>query len=155
MGLRKTLVFLLLIAQPTLSFACQDAVAQLRGDWGRVDIHVEVADSVKDRAQGLMFVENLPARSGMLFVYERPQPVAFWMRNTLIPLDMLFFDQHGQLSRLHENAQPLDETSIPGGQAVQYVLEVPGGTASQYGWGPGTQLRHPAIDQNIAVWMCD
>ena len=90
----------------------------------------------------------------MLFVYESPQPVAFWMRNTLIPLDMLFFDGTGRLTRIKENAQPHDETPVVGGDAVRYVLEINGGLAAELGIDLGAELRHPALDQSSAAWPC-
>ena len=90
---------------------------------------VEVVDDAAERAQGLMFRESLPKFSGMLFVYETPQPVAFWMRNTLIPLDMLFFDGAGRLARIKRDATPHDETPIIGGDDIRYVLEINGGLA--------------------------
>jgi uncharacterized membrane protein (UPF0127 family) len=101
-----------------------------------------------------MFRESLPQFSGMLFVYETAQPVAFWMRNTLIPLDMLFFDPAGRLTGIHANARPLDETPIPGGGNVRFVLEINGGLAEELGVEPGAELRHPAIDQAQAAWPC-
>lgn len=90
----------------------------------------------------------------MLFVYDRPQSVSFWMRNTLIPLDMLFADAAGIVVNIHEMAQPLDDTTIPGGEMIQFVLEVNGGIADLYGIGPGTMIRHPAIPQDVAAWRC-
>jgi uncharacterized membrane protein (UPF0127 family) len=102
-----------------------------------------------------MFRESLPQFSGMLFVYETPQPVAFWMRNTLIPLDMLFFDPAGRLTRIESDATPLDETPIPGGDNVRYVLEINGGLAESLGIDLGAELRHPALDQAAAAWPCE
>jgi len=83
-----------------------------------------VADDAAERAQGLMFREAMPLSSGMLFVYGRPQRVSFWMRNTLIPLDMIFADARGVVTRVHAEAVPLDETPIDGGEGVQFVLEI-------------------------------
>ena len=99
-----------------------------------------------------MHRESLPRFSGMLFVYDRPQPVAFWMQNTLIPLDMLFFDAAGRLTRIQSRAQPLDETPVVGGDAVQYVLEINGGLAAELGIDLGAELRHPALTG--AAWSC-
>lgn len=90
----------------------------------------------------------------MLFVYDRPQRVSFWMRNTLIPLDMIFMDEAGRVTRVHENAIPLDETGIPGGDEVQYVLEINGGLASRLGIDVGSELRHPIIGDD-AAWPCE
>ena len=100
-----------------------------------------------------MFVERMPRFSGMLFVYDQPQRVAFWMRNTLIPLDMIFANSQGIVQRVHVNAVPGDETAIPGGDDIQFVLEVNGGLSELLGIAPGTQIRHPAIA--AAAWGCD
>jgi uncharacterized protein len=132
---------------------CAPGVADLRDDGTTLRFSVEVADTAEERAQGLMFRESMPKFAGMLFVYETPQPVAFWMRNTLIPLDMLFFDDAGRLVRVKSNARPLDETPIPGGDGIRYVLEINGGVAEQLGIGPGAEIRHPAIAN--AAWSCE
>ncbi len=91
----------------------------------------------------------------MLFVYDRPQSVSFWMRNTLIPLDMIFADETGLVRRVHSNAIPLDETPIFGGSQILAVLEINGGLAEQFGISAGTLLQHPAFDQSTAAWPCD
>ena len=69
-----------------------------------------------------MFRKSLDRFSGMLFVYDQEQEVNFWMRNTLIPLDLLFFNSKGILKNIHQNAQPLDLTNIFGGNSIQYVM---------------------------------
>ena len=90
----------------------------------------------------------------MLVVYERRQSVSFWMENTLIPLDMIFDDETGVVRRIHENAVPLDRTPIPGGDGIQYVLEINGGMAGMLGLSEGDQMRHPSIAQDVAAWPC-
>jgi uncharacterized membrane protein (UPF0127 family) len=72
------------------------------------------------------------------------------MENTLIPLDMIFADATGTVTRIHENAVPLDRTPIPGGEDVQFVLEVNGGMAGRLGLAVGDRLRHPAIGPDAA-----
>jgi uncharacterized membrane protein (UPF0127 family) len=134
---------------------CAPEVADLRLGGAQLQFTVEVVDDEAERSRGLMFREDLPRFGGMLFVYARPQPVAFWMKNTLIPLDMLFFNASGRLTHVHENAVPGDLTPIPGGDQVQFVLEINGGTAEALGIAPGAELRHPAIDPAQAVWACD
>ena len=126
----------------------------LRGDWGQARFSVEVADDAEERSLGLMHRETMPRSAGMLFAYESPQYVAFWMRNTLIPLDMIFMDNAGVVQRVHENAIPLDETSIEGGESIQYVLEMNGGLAGRQGISPGTVLRSPVIGSK-AAWPCE
>ena len=90
----------------------------------------------------------------MLFVYDRAQPVSFWMKNTLIPLDMLFIGSDGRVRKVQENAVPRDETPIPGGDDIRYVLEIGGGLAARLGIGPGAELRHPSVDPALAAWPC-
>ena len=137
------------------SAECAPDVVDLRDADSELRFRVEVVDDAAERARGLMFRESLPRFSGMLFVYETPQPVAFWMRNTLIPLDMLFFDTQGRLVSIKHDAQPLDETPVPGGEAIRYVLEINGGLAESLGIEPEAQIRHPALDQAVAAWPCD
>ncbi|MEC3860519.1 DUF192 domain-containing protein [Mesobacterium sp. TK19101] len=134
---------------------CQGDRVSLRGDWGSASFSAEIAGTSEERAKGLMFRETMPRFSGMLFVYDSPRQVAFWMRNTLIPLDMIFADARGVVQRVHANARPLDETPIPGGPGIQYVLEINGGMAALLGIDAGSQLQHPAIDQALAAWSCD
>ena len=133
---------------------CAPEIADLRAGDSRLRFRVEVVDEDAERARGLMFRESLPRFGGMLFVYDRPQPVSFWMKNTLIPLDMLFFDAAGRLVRVAENAVPGDLTAIPGGDAIQFVLEINGGAARALGIAPGAELRHPAVDPSAAAWSC-
>lgn len=146
---------ILLAAMPLGAAAeapCAPDRISLRGDWGEAAFSVEVADDARERAQGLMHREVMSQGAGMLFVYERPQEVAFWMRNTLIPLDMIFADAQGVVGYVHHDAVPLDETPIPGGEDVQYVLEINAGLADALGITPGSELHHPAIMD--AAWAC-
>jgi len=140
---------------PFAAAACDPATVELRGDWGKARFHVEIADDAGERAQGLMFREKLGSSAGMLFVYPRPQRVAFWMQNTLIPLDMIFVNEHGVVTRVHDNAIPHDTTSIPGGDDVMVVLEINGGLAKALGIVPGSQLRNPVFAAHDPAWGCD
>lgn len=133
---------------------CRVDLVQLRGAFGEARFAVEVADTRKERNRGLMYRESLPRGAGMLFVYDRPGPVSFWMENTLIPLDMIFADARGVVQRVHARAVPLDRTAIPGGDNIQYVLEINGGLAARLGIAPGVQMRHPAIEPDMAAWSC-
>lgn len=133
---------------------CRPDLAELRWNNGQARFSVEVADTDAERAQGLMNRDRLPMSAGMLFVYPRPQAVAFWMHNTRIPLDMLFLDGAGRVLSVHANAVPGDETTIPGPEGTQYVLEINGGLAGRLGIGPGAEMRQPAISQQDAAWPC-
>lgn len=134
--------------------ACRHDLVHLRGPFGSAQFHVEVVSTDKARNRGLMFRESLPFGAGMLFVYRQPQSVAFWMENTLIPLDMIFMDARGVVQKVHAKAIPLDRTTIPGGDNIQFVLEINGGLADRLGIAAGAELRHPAIDRRIAAWPC-
>ncbi len=133
---------------------CRDDTVYLKGDWGSARFTVEVADDRAERAQGLMFRESLPTASGMLFVYERPQRLSFWMRNTLIELDLLFIDPSGEVRHIHHRAQPLDETPIEGGRGLTHVLEINGGLAERMGIAVGSVVRHPTFSKDQAIWPC-
>ena len=133
---------------------CRADQVHLRGDWGQARFVVEVADDRAERNRGLMFRESLPQSAGMLFVYDRPGRISFWMKNTLIPLDIIFLDRTGTVVNIHANAEPLSTAQIFGGMRIQYVLEINGGLASRLGVTEGSVLRHPALDQSRAAWTC-
>ena len=141
--------------------ACDPAVARIVTASGAVlDLPVEIADTPAERAQGLMGRESLAPGAGMLFVYESPRPASFWMKNTLIPLDMLFFDAAGVLRSVHAQARPLDLTPIPGAAPDDphpdrlLILELGGGEAARLGIGMGARLAHPAVPQAAAAAPC-
>jgi len=113
---------------------------------GSHSFSVDVADDAAERARGLMFVEAMDEDAGMLFVYPDPRPVNFWMKNTLIPLDMIFTDQSGVIVSIHENAIPHDETAIFGGEAIFSVLEINAGVSKAKSIEIGDVLLHPAYD---------
>lgn len=104
---------------------------------------VEVAVTPQEQARGLMFREELPADHGMLFIYERAAPRSFWMKNTLIPLDILFFDGRRRLINWH-TAQPCRAEPCPAFAAdepARYVLELNAGMARSLGLAPGAELE--------------
>jgi uncharacterized membrane protein (UPF0127 family) len=146
---------LALAAAPALAqAACAPDRVDLRWSGGGESFAVEVADDDAERARGLMFRETLDPAAGMLFVYESPRRAMFWMKNTLIPLDMIFADATGTVTRVHSNAVPGDLTPIDGGEGVAFVLEINGGLAQRLGIAPGAELRHPAVGPD-AAWPCD
>ena len=102
---------------------------------------VEVVTTPDTRAQGLMFRKSMAANAGMLFIYPGEQAVSFWMKNTLIPLDMLFLKADGSIAHIAHNAVPMDETPIDSGAAVKAVLEVNGGTANALGIKEGDRVE--------------
>ena len=102
---------------------------------------VEMADDPHKREVGLMCRTALAPDRGMLFDFRTSQDVAFWMRNTLIPLDMVFIGADGRVFSI-ASARPLDETPVPAGGPVRAVLEIPGGRARQLGILPGDKVAH-------------
>lgn len=113
-----------------------------KGDFG---FTVEVVDTAESRAKGLMFRQDLAEDAGMLFDFKEERPVSFWMRNTFIPLDMVFVDAAGVVKSVHVNARPQDPTSIPSGAPVQFVLEIPGGRSVEIGLEPGDTMDQARV----------
>lgn len=134
--------------------ACSPNRVDLRNDKTHIRFDVELAVTPQERSRGLMFRETLANRSGMLFVFDPPQPVVFWMKNTLIPLDIIFLDRTGTVTRVHEGAIPGDLTPIEGGDSVFAVLEINAGLSARYLISPGTQIRHEVFSQGPAIWPC-
>jgi uncharacterized protein len=105
---------------------------------------VELAVTPEEQAKGLMYRKELPEGQGMLFDFHQDQPgVSFWMKNTYIPLDMIFIRGDGSILRIAENTVPLSEALVPAGGPVRAVLEVIGGTAKKLGIAAGDRVTHP------------
>lgn len=115
-------------------------VATAKGDF---HFQVEVADTPASRERGLMFRKSMAGDRGMLFDFKSPQVVAFWMKNTLISLDMLFIGADGRIVSIARDARPMDETAIPSGAPVLAVLELRGGRAAEIDAEPGDRVREP------------
>jgi len=141
-------------AGAALADVCRDDQIGLRGDWGEAQFTVEVADDDAERAQGLMHRVSMPNSAGMFFVYPAPRTVGFWMKNTVIPLDILFADKSGTIRFIKHDDEPLSEQLIYGGNNIQYVLEINAGLARALGVEKGSQIRHPAITPELAGWPC-
>jgi uncharacterized membrane protein (UPF0127 family) len=104
---------------------------------------VEVAADDETRAGGLMHRRELPEEHGMLFDFQREEPIAMWMHDTYISLDMIFIQGDGRILRIAERTEPLSDRIIPSGGPVRAVLEVAGGTAKKLGIAPGDRVGHP------------
>jgi uncharacterized membrane protein (UPF0127 family) len=115
---------------------------------GRFAFQVENAATYDARETGLMCRTHMAANRGMLFDFLRPtDDVAFWMRNTLIPLDIVFIRPDGTVLSIARNARPLDETPLPAGGQVRAVLELAGGRAAEIGLMPGDKVVHRIFPQ--------
>lgn len=106
---------------------------------------VWVADTEERQRQGLMFVRDLPAEQGMLFIHPAPRPSAFWMKNTYIPLDILFIDSRGKVVKVYERTTPLSLEPLGVDSPVRAVLELRGGESARRGIRSGDRVRHPAF----------
>lgn len=111
---------------------------------------VEVARSDQEKSVGLMFRTALADDAGMLFPYGPPQAITMWMRNTYIPLDMLFIRADGTIARIEANTEPLSESIIDSGEPVSAVLELAGGAAVRLGIKAGDKVNHPFFKANGA-----
>jgi uncharacterized membrane protein (UPF0127 family) len=109
---------------------------------GRARFQVEIAATPAEQKRGLMFRKALAPDRGMLFTYAKPQPAAFWMKNTLIPLDIIYIAPNGRVLSIARNARPHDETPIASGGMILGVLEIAGGRAAQLGVLPGDRVVH-------------
>jgi uncharacterized protein len=109
---------------------------------------VELMKTDEEREKGLMFRKKLPEGQGMLFDFTPEQNVSMWMKNTLIPLDMIFIRSDGSILRIAENTQVESEKIIPSGGPVRGVLEVIAGTAKKFGIKPGDRVGHPLFNGN-------
>jgi uncharacterized membrane protein (UPF0127 family) len=104
---------------------------------------VELALTPEEQSRGLMYRRSLPEGQGMLFDFKRDQETSFWMKNTYVPLDMIFIRSDGRIQRIAENTEPLSERLVPSNGPVRAVLEVVAGTARKLGIAPGDRVAHP------------
>jgi uncharacterized membrane protein (UPF0127 family) len=109
---------------------------------GPAQFVVEVAGDSGRQSRGLMFRESLADDHGMLFDFPRPEPVTFWMRNTLISLDIVFIGEDGRILNIAERTTPRSDAPVPSIGPVRGVLEIRGGRAEELGIRPGDRVRH-------------
>jgi len=107
---------------------------------------VEMAMTEQEKETGLMYRKELPDGKGMLFDFSPEQQVSMWMKNTYIPLDMIFIRADGRILRIAENTEPLSTKIISSGGLAKGVLEVIAGTAQKYGIAPGDRVAHPLFN---------
>ncbi|MGH6736255.1 MAG: DUF192 domain-containing protein [Methyloceanibacter sp.] len=127
------------------SFGAGTGTVVLETDTGEHRFEVEVATSDGERALGLMFRRSLPETGGMLFLYDRPQPAAMWMRNTYIPLDMIFISAGGRVHRIEANTEPFSTEVISSSGEVVGVLELNAGQAEKIGLKRGDRVVYPGL----------
>ena len=115
------------------------------GDGTRHVFQIELATTPEQKSQGLMFRRSLAPDGGMLFVYPSDRTITMWMRNTLIPLDMVFIAADGRIVKVAQRTVPMSLATISSGGPAKAVLEVNGGTAARLGLEPGDRVVHPAF----------
>ena len=127
---------------------CRDRgpVAVIRGPGAAVEVSLEVAATPAERERGLMYRTSLAEGRGMLFVFDEDRNHSFWMKNTLIPLDMLFIARDGTVVGIHANATPQSTANIAVGMPSRYVLEVPGGWAARHGISAGARVEFRGVN---------
>lgn len=133
-------------AQQGLATFERDSLTVETSEGAELAFDIELAVTSQQQAQGLMFRRSLPADAGMLFIYRPARQVSMWMKNTLIPLDMLFIAENGTVVKIAERTVPLSLTSITSGERVRAVLEINGGIASRLGIRPGDRVVHSAFE---------
>lgn len=141
-GLIVSLLFFVAVTGTRAETALQRL--EFMTDSGPHVFRVELADTPEERAKGLMFRRAMPADQGMLFDFHTETPIMMWMKNTYIPLDMVFVSKKGVVTRIAADTTPMSEEVIPGGQAYA-VIELNAGAAKKIGLKPGDAVRHPAF----------
>jgi len=142
--LPAVLAFLLLaLLAPGRAGAAEEGTLEIATKSGVRVFAVELAVTDEERATGLMNRKSLPEGRGMLFDFKNEQMVSMWMKNTYVPLDMLFITRDGRIARIAENTEVLSERIISSGVPVAAVLEVVAGTARKYGIAAGDRASHP------------
>jgi uncharacterized membrane protein (UPF0127 family) len=112
---------------------------KIRSANGEHAFDVQVAVTEAEQERGLMFARSLKPNAGMIFPYDPPQDMSFWMKNTLIPLDIIFIRTDGTIARITQ-AKALDETPLPAGEPCALVLEIGGGRAGELGIREGDMV---------------
>jgi uncharacterized membrane protein (UPF0127 family) len=130
---------------PALFPSLQQAKVQATTATGTHEFAVWIAADAKSRERGLMYVRDMPPDRGMLFVFEFPQVVAFWMKDTYIPLDLVFLAEDGTVLNVAANAKPLSLDPIESEGDALAVLELRGGTAKKIGLKAGDRLQLPSL----------
>lgn len=116
---------------------------------------VEIADDPVERARGLMYRESMPQDAGMLFIFAREGERAFWMQNTILPLDIIYADDDGIVVSIAKDTTPFSTATIPSDGPAQYVFEVNAGVADAIGLKPGDRLVHRRINNEAAARSAD
>jgi len=128
---------------PPISVASKQEPVSIRKQNGEeLPFNIELAITPAQQSKGLMFRTEMAEDAGMLFIFNTVKPLSFWMKNTFIPLDMLFLSSDGTILHIHPNAIPEDTTGVPSKFPAKAVLEINGGIAAKMGVKEGDQVQH-------------
>ena len=137
------LFFVLLLCACTSSAAPQVIIHPKQGE--SVQVTIEIADTPEKRSFGLMYRKDLPESHGMLFLFPREEPLSFWMKNTPLPLDIIFISSSRTIVSIAQHTTPFSEHPIPSGAPAQFVLEVNGGFCQRHHIVVGDQMDFPRV----------
>jgi hypothetical protein len=110
-----------------------------------IRVNVEIANTPEKRSLGLMYRRDLPEQHGMLFLFPREEPLSFWMKNTPLPLDIIFINTTHTIVSIAQNTTPFSQKPLPSGRPAQFVLEVNGGFCQRHSVTVGDQVEFPEI----------
>ncbi len=116
------------------------------GDYKLGDFDIEIVETPKEMEQGLMYRKKMAPNQGMLFIYDRPQPISFWMKNTYLPLDMIFIDEDFKIVQISKDTVPYSEDPIICYTPIMYVLEINAGISDMAGITVGSVVSWERID---------
>ena len=134
--------------------SCEKNKLSIISNGFNVIFDVEIANTPTKRAKGLMYREFLETKNGMLFMYDKPGQLIFWMKNTSLSLDIIFFDKNGVIQSIHKNAEPLSDKQIFGGNDLMGAIEINGGQTTQLGIAVGDSIQTSSLDNKTALWPC-
>jgi uncharacterized membrane protein (UPF0127 family) len=143
-GLLASVLILMggIAASPAQAAPLREETLEITTTKATIRFTVEIADTEETRNRGMMFRKSLAPNRGMLFDFKTPRQAAFWMKNTLIPLDIIFITANGRILTIARNAVPHSEVPIPSNGVILGVLELAGGRAAQLGIYPGDRVKH-------------
>lgn len=141
MRLLSFFVALFLMVQSAAANTFSQGTLEIQTESDVLKFQIEIADDEKERSRGLMFRKSLDEMSGMLFIYPEPRVASFWMKNTLISLDMVFIDAEGRVASIATNTTPLSLSAVSSGVPVLTVLEIDGGDAERLGIDVGDTVK--------------
>lgn len=130
------------IKQTEVTFKKEGELSIIKSDSTKIQLDIEIADTEYDTQTGLMYRNSMTNNQAMLFVFENEQPRSFYMKNTRIPLDIIFIGENKKIVSFQKNAQPFNETSLPSNAPAKYVLEVNAGLADTWHLEVGNTINY-------------